>query len=201
VSILHLVQWLPKTDSKLCENSNCFKHSLVLVTIMAEDFLQSCKLFEALVHGLMPGTHIVLELFDDFTVKVIWNDDSRMLLPSISKVSLRLLPCLLQLLLQSISKDVDVRPGATRKGSVDPNDVASYDAHRHLVPVTRAFELVGIPVPPWMLLWQAKISSINRYLASLAGIADVPVGPEDLHRSIERSREGNMKAVSDNTEQ
>ena len=150
---------------------------------MPEDLLQSCKLFEALVDGLMPSSDIILELFDGFTVELIWNDYRRMLLPTVTQVGLRFLPCLQQQLLQSLSKDVDVWVGATGKRPIDPNNVASYDANRHLVPVTRGFELVGEPVPLWMLLWQPKIGSINRDLASLACITEVSVGPKDLHRS------------------
>jgi len=106
-----------------------------------------------------------------------------MLLPTVTQVGLRFLPCLQQLLLQSLSKDVDIWVGTTRKGSVDPNDVASNDAQRNLVPVTRGFELEGIEVPPRMLCWQSKISSINRDLASLASITDMSVGPDDLQRA------------------
>jgi len=94
VAILHFVQWLSKIDSKLCDNSNCFKHSLVLVKIMPEDLLQSSKLFEALVDSLMPSSDISLELLDIITVKLIWNDYRRMLLPAVTQVGLRFLPCL-----------------------------------------------------------------------------------------------------------
>jgi len=163
---------------------------------MPEDLLQSCKLFKALVDGLMPSSDIILELLDSFTVKLIWNDYRGMRLPTVTQVSLRFLPCLQQQLLQSLSKDVDVWVGTTGKGSIDPNDVASNDAQRNLVPVTRGFELEGIPVPISMLCWQSKIGSINRDLGSLPGITDVSVGPEDLQQP-----KTGEKAVSDNTGQ
>jgi len=76
----------------------------------------------------MPSSDIILELLDSFTVELIWNDYRGMLLPTVTQVSLCFLPCLQQQLLQSLSKDVDVWVGATRKGSVDPNDVASCNA-------------------------------------------------------------------------
>jgi len=168
---------------------------------MAKRLLQSCKLFKALVHCLMPGADIVLEPLDGISVKLIRDDDCCMLLPSIPKVSLRLLPCQLQLLLQPIPEDVDIWIAATRKGSIDPNNVTGLDAHHHLVPVTGGFELVGIEPPKWMLHWQSKIGSIDRDLASLACITSVSVGPKDLHRSsgkIERPTDGPDESVSDN---
>ena len=107
----------------------------MLFFIMSKDFAQSSELFEALVDGFMTGTDILFELLDGIAVELIWNDDGCMLLPTISQICLCLLLCLQQLLLQSSAKDIDIRECTTRERTIDPDDVAGLDAHRHLVPV------------------------------------------------------------------
>ena len=119
---------------------------------MPEDLLQSCELFEVLVDCLVPGAAVLFQLLDGITVEFIWQPGSCRL-ATVTQISLRLLSGLEKLLPQAKTKDGEVRIGATRKWTIDPDNVASFDAKGNLVPVAGGFELVGIEALLWMLQW------------------------------------------------
>ena len=75
----------------------------------------------------------------------------------------------------------DVRPHATWKGPIDPDNPSSLYAHSHLIPNTRTFEFVRKPgrtEGAWFK--NPKIGTINRNAADFTIPINIPVVPVNL---------------------
>ena len=80
-----------------------------------------------------------------------------------------------------VSKDPHVGPPTTRIGTVDPNDMASLNAHSDFISNAGAFVLVRPPFLVDRLPIRPKVRTINCGLALLASITAKAIGPFDLY--------------------
>ena len=135
VAVLNLTKRLPICDCHLCKNCASLKDSLVFAQFVSEDSFQSTKLLQMLVDMLMAGSNIFFQLCNGWRVKIIGFPNG-FWLTTISKISLCFFVCLQQFLLQSSSKDDNVRESTTRKGSIDPHNVTGCNAQTYFIPVS-----------------------------------------------------------------
>jgi len=99
-----------------------------------------------------------------------------------------LLSRLHQLLFESKPEDGDIRIEATRKWTIDPNNVSSLNAKRYFVSKARSLELVREEALLGILSRKKEISSINRSLGTHTLGAHVPVLPLNLHRRTNKDQ-------------
>lgn len=90
-----------------------------------------------------------------------------------------------QAMFQVPTEDFNVGPFAAGERTVNPHDVARLNADGNLIPQSRTFELVRVPLSvdilherPWLL--DSEISTIDGDLAGLSSIFMKPVIPLDL---------------------
>ena len=84
-----------------------------------------------------------------------------------------------------VAKDLHVGPPTTRIGPIDPNNMASLNAHSNFISTAGAFVLVRPPFLGDRLPIRPEVCTIDCRLALLASIAAEAVGPFDLYAEAE----------------
>jgi len=84
-------------------------------------------------------------------------------------------------MLQTTSKDIDIGPCPTGERTVHPNNLPCLYAHCHLIPESRAVELVAPPsFPEWFMLPDPKVCSVNSNKANLSSSIEEATFPYNL---------------------
>jgi len=134
-------------QSKLCDDSNCSENIAMVVQVVSVLLFQAFKLLEPAIHSFMAFARIGSLLMGiPLSFQRQWcSDEHAFTIVSIISLHLftRCKPCK-----QFAPKNSQIRESTTRKGTINPNNMASSDAHTDLIPDARTVELVAVPAFP-----------------------------------------------------
>jgi len=146
---------------------------------MTKAILNALELLEPLVDCLVSGSGSILcqKVHLGYSISRHTNLPRR---TAVAFVSFNLFPRRNEMD-EPVSEDPHVRPPTTRIGPVDPNDMASLNAHSNFVSNAGPFVLVRPPLLVDVLPIRPKLRTIDCGLALLASITAKAIGPFDLY--------------------
>jgi len=134
------VKGLTEFQTKLGENCNTREMAKVLVDVMPVHLLEAAPLLEALVDCLMTSSGSILcqKVYFRYSISRHTNLSRG---TTVAFVCFNLFTRRNEMN-QPVSEDLHVRPPTTRIGPIDPNDMASLNAHSNFVSNAGTFVLV-----------------------------------------------------------